>query len=62
MDPAANAAAATASGSAMKKQPKVRKPAKDLMPDEQRKVSEKRAGWRVAVRNRQNVARLEEER
>jgi hypothetical protein len=46
----------------MKKQPKVRKPAKDLMPDERRKVSEKRAGWRVAVWNCQNVARLEEER
>jgi hypothetical protein len=46
----------------MKKQPKMRKPAKDLTPDERRKVSEKRAGWRVAVRNCQNVARLEEER
>jgi hypothetical protein len=45
----------------MKKQPKVRKLAKDLTPDERRKESEKRAGRRVAVRNRQNTARLEEE-
>jgi hypothetical protein len=36
----------------MKKQPKVRKLAKDLTPDERRKESEKRAGRRVAVRNR----------
>jgi hypothetical protein len=40
----------------------VRKAAKDLTPDERRKELEKRAGRRVAVRNRQNAARLDEER
>jgi hypothetical protein len=40
----------------------VRKAAKDLTPDEWRKESEKRTSERVAVRNRQNVARLNEER
>jgi hypothetical protein len=40
----------------------VRKVAKDLMPDEQMKESEKHAGRRVAVRNHQNATRLDEER
>jgi hypothetical protein len=61
MDPAASAAAAPAACSEPKKQPKARKPAKDLMPDERRKESEKRAGLREAVKNRQNAARIEEE-
>jgi hypothetical protein len=39
----------------------VRKVAKDLTPDERSKESEKRAGRRVAIRNRQNAARLDEE-
>jgi hypothetical protein len=39
----------------------VRKAAKDLTPDEQ-KESEKRAGYRAAMQNRQNAARLDEER
>jgi hypothetical protein len=56
MDPAASAAAAPAADSGLKKQPKVRKPAKDPTPDERRKESEKRAGRRVAVQNRQNAA------
>jgi hypothetical protein len=62
MDPAASAAVAPAAGSELKKQPKVRKAVKDLMPDERRNESEKHAGRRVAVRNRQNAARLNEER
>jgi hypothetical protein len=61
MDPAVSAAAAPAAVSGLKKQPKVRKAAKNLTPDERGKGSEKRADRRVAVRNRQNVARLEEE-
>jgi hypothetical protein len=62
MDPAASAAATPAAGSGLKKQPKVRKPAKDLTPEERRKESQKRAGQREAVKNRQNATRLEEER
>jgi hypothetical protein len=61
MDPAASAAATLAAASGLKKQPKVRKPAKDLTPDKRRKESEKRAGRRVAVRNRQKMAQLAEE-
>jgi hypothetical protein len=53
MDPAASAAAAPAAGSGLKKQPKVRKDAKDLMLDDWRKESEKHAGQRVAVQNLQ---------
>jgi hypothetical protein len=44
MDPAASEAAAPATDSGLKKQPKVRKAAMDLMPDERSKESEKRAG------------------
>jgi hypothetical protein len=62
MDPAASAAAAPAIDSEPKKQPKARKPAKDLTPIERWKESEKRVGRREAVKNSQNVARLEEER
>jgi hypothetical protein len=62
MDPAASAATAPAAGSKPKKQPKARKPTKDLTSDERRKESEKRAGRREAVKNRQNEARLEKER
>jgi hypothetical protein len=62
MDPAASEAVAPVAGSGLKKQPKVRKAAKDLTPDERRKESEKRAGRRVAMRNRENAARLDEER
>jgi hypothetical protein len=61
MDPAASEAAEPAAGSGLKKQPKVRKVAKDLMSYEQKKESEKCAGHRVAMRNRQNAARLDEE-
>jgi hypothetical protein len=52
MDPAASAAVAPAAGNGLKKHPKVRKPAKDLTPDERRKESEKRVGRREAVWNR----------
>jgi hypothetical protein len=62
MDPAASEAGAPAAGSRLKKQPKVRKEAKDLTPDERKKESEKRVGRRAAMRNRQNAARLDEER
>jgi hypothetical protein len=62
MDPTVTAAAMPVAGSRPKKQPKARKPAKDLMPDEQRKESEKCAGWHEAVKTRQNATRLEEER
>jgi hypothetical protein len=62
MDPTASEAAAPAAGSGLKKQPKVRKAAKDLTPDERKKESEKRAGRRATMRNRQNAARLDEER
>jgi hypothetical protein len=55
MDPSASAAATPAAGSGLKKQPKVRKPVKDLTPDERRKESEKHVGRRVAVRNHQNA-------
>jgi hypothetical protein len=41
-----------ATGSGLKKQPKVRKAAKDLTPDERKKESEKCAGRRIAMRNR----------
>jgi hypothetical protein len=61
MDPAGSEAAAPAAGSGLKKQPKVRKAAKDLTPNERRNESEKRAGRRVAMQNSQNVARLDEE-
>jgi hypothetical protein len=61
MDPAASAAVAPAAGSGLKKHPKAKKSVKDLTPDERRKESEKRAGRREAVRNRQNKARLAEE-
>jgi hypothetical protein len=40
----------------------VRKAAKDLTPDKRKKELEKRAGRRVAMQNRQNMARLDEER
>jgi hypothetical protein len=60
MDPIATAAAAPATGQEPKKQPKVRKTTKDLTPAEQRIESEKRAGWREAVKNHENAARLEE--
>jgi hypothetical protein len=40
MDPVASEADAAAADSGLKKQPKVRKAAKDLMPDEQKKESE----------------------
>jgi hypothetical protein len=56
MDPAASEAVAPTAGSGLKKQPKVRKAAKDLTPDEWKKESEKRAGRRAAMRNRQNAA------
>jgi hypothetical protein len=62
MDPAASVAVAPAIGSGLKKQLKVRKPAKDVTPDERRKESEKRADQREAMWNRQNAARLAEER
>jgi hypothetical protein len=62
MDPAASEATAPAAGSGLKKQPKVRKAAKDLTPDERKKESEKRADRRAAMRNRQNTAQLDEER
>jgi hypothetical protein len=61
MDLTASATIAPAAGSRLKKHPKVRKPAKDLMPDEQRKESENCPGRREAVWNRQNEARLAEE-
>jgi hypothetical protein len=61
MDPAASEAAAPATGGGLKKQPKVRKMAKDLTPDEWKKESKKRVGRRAAMRNRQNAARLDEE-
>jgi hypothetical protein len=44
MDPAASAVTAPPAGSRLKKQPKVRKSVKDLMPNEWRKESEKRIG------------------
>jgi hypothetical protein len=62
MDPAASEAVVAAADSGLNKQPKVRKAVKDLTPDERKKESEKRAGRRVAMRNRQNAARLDEER
>jgi hypothetical protein len=62
MDPAGSEAAVPVADSGLKKQPKARKAAKDLTPDERRKESEKRVGRRVAMQNRQNVARLDEER
>jgi hypothetical protein len=45
----ASEAAAPATSSGLKKQPKVRKMTKDLTPDEQRKESKKRTGRRVAM-------------
>jgi hypothetical protein len=62
MDSTTSAAAAPTAGSEPKKQPKARKAAKDLTLDERPKESEKHAGRREAIKNRLNVARLEEER
>jgi hypothetical protein len=56
MDPATSEAAAPAAGSRLKKQPNVRKAAKDLTPDERKKESEKRASRRATMRTRQNAA------
>jgi hypothetical protein len=44
------------------KQPKARKPAKDLTPDERRKELEKHTSRCEVIKNRQNAAPLEEER
>jgi hypothetical protein len=44
MNPAASEAAEPTAGSGLKKQPKVRKAAKNLTLDERKKESEKRAG------------------
>jgi hypothetical protein len=62
MDPTASVTAALAAGSGPKKQSKVRELAKEMMSDERRIESEKRAGRHEAVKNRQNAARLDEER
>jgi hypothetical protein len=62
MDPAASVAAAPTAGRGPKKQPKARKLAKDMTPDERRIESEKRAGRREAIKICQQAARLDEER
>jgi hypothetical protein len=62
MDPTVTAAAMPVAGSRPKKQPKARKPAKELMLDEHGKESEKRASRCEAMKNCQNTARLEEHR
>jgi hypothetical protein len=52
MDPVASAATAPAAGSGPKKQPKARKLAKDMMPEERMIKSKKRVGRREAVKIR----------
>jgi hypothetical protein len=62
MDPIVSEAVAPAADNELKKHPMARKPVKDLTLDERRKESEKHASRYKPVKNRQNTARLEEER